>query len=145
MRPTPTELIAHVRRILRDVIEPEVGSPYAQALLAEVQATLAQIDWDDAGLRLAESVGELRKLLLRCRDWIESDETRKAHFTTTLRDLAALPTETPEDFAGWNETRARCDEVVIALIDPLEDWLLVDQDDGTGQELRWELMAAIAR
>lgn len=145
MRPTPTELIAHVRRILRDVIEPELSSPYARSRLAEVRAALAQVEWDDAGLKLAGTAAALRGLLLRCQDWIESDEARKAHFARTLPVLATMPDVAPDDFAGWNETRARYEEVVIALIDPLEDWLVTGRDDGTGQTLRRELLETVAR
>lgn len=143
MRPTPAELISHVRRVLRDAIEPELDSPYARARLAEIRATLAQIAWDDAGLQLASDVGTLRELLLRCRHWIEAEESRRTHFAKTLLELDTLPAGAIEDFATGNSTRARYHEVVIALIDPLEDWLLTGQDDGTGLALRHELLATV--
>ncbi|NKQ57062.1 hypothetical protein HFP15_29750 [Amycolatopsis sp. K13G38] len=145
MRPTPAELISHVRRILRDVVEPELDSAYAKARLAEIRATLAQVEWDDAGLQLARDVTTLRELLSRCRQWIESDEVRKAHFADNLALMASLPHGAIEDFAAGNGTRVRYHEVVIALIDPLEDWLSTGQDDGTGLRLRGELLSTVVR
>ncbi|HWD05867.1 MAG TPA: hypothetical protein VG497_22255 [Kribbella sp.] len=143
MRPTPDELITHVRRVLRDVVEPELTSSYARSRLAEIRAALAQIPWNEAGLRLADASDTLRDLLLKCRTWIESDEARKKHFADSLPAFAGLPEAVPEDFAACNEIRARYDELVIELIGPLEDWLLTGKDDGTGAELRRELLSAV--
>jgi hypothetical protein len=145
VRPTPAELITQVRRILRDAIEPELASDYARARLAEVRAVLAQVDWDDAALKLVETAGALRDLVERCRNWIETDETRKDHFASILPGFSALPTSAPVRFADWNDARSRYAEMIIVLIDPLEDWLTNGRDDGTGRALRQELLHALAQ
>lgn len=141
MRPTPAELISSVRRILRDVIEPELGSDYARARLAEVRAVLAQVDWDDAGIHLARETTALRGLLTDVRSWVDSDERRKVHFGHLSDGLAVDADEPVDDFAGYNERHASYAAVVVALIDPLEDWLRDNPGDTTGHELRRELLA----
>lgn len=144
MRPTHSEIIAGVRRILADVVEPEVTSDYARARLREVRAVLAQVDWDEAAPRLGERVAELRSTLDDCRDWIDSDPARCAHFG---RSGVAFPDARAEasTFAELNANSAACAGAVVALIAPWEDWLADHPDDETGHRLRRRLLELSAR
>lgn len=63
MRPSPQELVDGVRRILKEVVEPELTSDHARQRLAETRAVLAQLDWDNAGLLLAQRTAALREVL----------------------------------------------------------------------------------
>ncbi|MFN2538767.1 MAG: hypothetical protein ABR549_11580 [Mycobacteriales bacterium] len=64
-RPSPQEVVDGIRRTLDDVIAPELTSEHARQRLAEVRAVLAQLDWNDAGLQLAQRTARLRALLAR--------------------------------------------------------------------------------
>ena len=59
MRPTPAETITQIRRLLKDVIEPDLQSDYARSRLREIRAVLAQTDWDDAAAGLAATNTEI--------------------------------------------------------------------------------------
>jgi hypothetical protein len=149
MRPTPAETISGIRRILRDVVEPEVGSEYARARLREVRAVLAQIDWDNAGIRLNQDALALQALLRDCHAWISADPDRRAHFAAPSERLeyvlADAPPGAPEDFSHCSERRHRQDEAVTALVGPLEYWLEAHPDDREGQALRRRLIAYYTR
>jgi hypothetical protein len=139
MRPTPSELIKQVRRVLRDVIEPELASEYARARLAEVRAVLAQVDWDNAGLHVRTQTTALRDVLVELRTWVGADDRRRAHF-----GQIDLPEVDAVDFAGWNKWHAHYTGLVASLIDPLEDWLRANPDDSDGVQLRRKLLALSA-
>lgn len=138
MRPTPTELISQVRRVLREVVEPELRSDYARARLGEVRAVLAQVDWDNAGIALARETVSLRELLAEFRSWVDADERREAHFGPAL--AADLPAAETGDFAACNELHARYSAEVVSLIDPLENWLGANPGDERGHDLRARLL-----
>ena len=63
MKPSPTQTAAGLRRILKDVVAPELSSDHARQRLEEVRVVLAQMDWDDAGLALRRRVAALQELL----------------------------------------------------------------------------------
>ena len=146
MRPTPAELIAQVRRVLRDVVEPEVGSEYARQRLREVRAVLAQVSWDDAGLVLARDTASLRALLAECAEWIGADDARRDHFGALLPELATVAAEPPasdaDGFKAYNERHARYAAIAVHLVDPLSDWLVAHPEDETAAGLRRRLLTA---
>lgn len=63
MRPTPTETASALRRVLKEVVAPELTSDHAKQRLEEVRVVLGQIDWDDAGLALRARVEALQELV----------------------------------------------------------------------------------
>lgn len=143
MRPTPAELIAGIRRILSEVIEPDLSSDHARTRLREVRAALAQLDWDNAGIELGGRVTRLRNLLLACVEWIDADPARSTHFGAVgprLRSVTSAGTGASGCFDATNRHRAAQDESVAALIDPLEDWLAGHPDDGDGHAIRRKLL-----
>lgn len=144
MRPTPAELVSHVRRVLRDLIEPELDSEYARARVREIRAVLAQLDFDNVGVLLVRNTTTLRELLLDCRSWIAEDDRRATHFQPVFEELADLPAETPADFSGHNDLHAHYSRLVIKLIDPIEDWLDITPDDSGARNLRRRLLVSTA-
>lgn len=144
MRPTPAELVANVRRILRDVVEPEVGSEYARTRLREVRAALAQVDWDDAGLDLARDTEALRALLTECASWVAADDDRRTHFAAQLPELASVAAESPaaatDGFAEHNGRHARYAGIAVTLVDPLATWLRTHPGDTTAADLNRRLL-----
>lgn len=139
MRPTPAELISHARRVLRDVVEPELTSEHARARLNEVRALLAQVDWDNAGIKLMHTTKALRETLSDFRSWVNNDEQRRSHFNPTK--IEDLPDEDATDFAAWNALHAQYTDIVVSLIDPLEDWLRAHPADVDGLNLRKRLLS----
>lgn len=139
MRPTPAEVIAGVRRILGEVVEPEVSSDYARSRLREVRAVLAQVDWDNAGTILGDRVDRLGSLLRECAEWVSADPGRRDHFAKSGVALPDSPPVEPQTFADRNEASANYDSMVVALIGPLEDWLCA-HPDSAGHELRKRLL-----
>ncbi|GLZ15954.1 hypothetical protein Acsp04_61890 [Actinomadura sp. NBRC 104425] len=144
MRPTPAETIAGIRRILRDVVEPEVGSEYARQRLREVRAVLAQIDWDDAALRLRRRDQALRGLLADARTWIEADPARRRAFADLLPQLAGPGEPVPEELAALNAVHARHAAVLTEVAGRLATWLRAHPEDAGGRELRLRMMRHLA-
>lgn len=137
MRPTPAETIAGIRRILRDVVEPEVGSDYARSRLREVRAVLAQIDWDDAALRLREGTQTHRLLLQEVLDWATADPGRP-------RGLAGLDVPPPDDagtsFADLNAARTAVAARLVEAARLLGTWSRAHPDDESARELLLRLL-----
>lgn len=149
MRPTPAEIIVGVRRILREVVEPDVKSDYARAAVRDVRAVLAQVDWDDAGVRLLRENATLHRILLDCRDWISTDAARRGYFQQREADLHdvgddELAGASDEPFDDHNHRRMRYDQIVVDVIEPLADWLEQHPRDAEGQALRDRLMRCYA-
>lgn len=144
MRPTPAETIAGIRRILRDVVEPEVGSEYARQRLREVRAVLAQIDWDDAALRLRRRDEGLRGLLAETRAWIEAAPERREAFADLLPRLAGPDEPVPEELAELNDAYARHAAALTEVAGRLASWLRAHPEDAGGRELRLRLMRHFA-
>ena len=147
MRPTPSETIAGIRTILRDVVEPEVGSEHARSRLREVRAVLAQIDWDDALLHLRRRCEHVRALLDEVGAWIAADPHRSAHFADLAERIASPRDESAETFAELN---ARHDDDAALLVeagDVLAHW---DRDhpdatpDESGRALRMLILRRLA-
>lgn len=138
MRPTPAETIAGVRRILLDVVEPEVGSEYARARLREVRAVLAQIDWDDAALHLRTATQRQVELLDELRDWAAAPERV---------GFGAVGTVGPAEGASFAELDAAHTEVAATLVRAvrqLGEWLRDHPDDGQARWLHLRLVRALA-
>lgn len=130
MRPAPQEVIDGVRRVLRDVVEPEISSDHARQRLQEVRAVLAQVDWNDAGLRLASRTAELREVLL----------AMQAAGLVDPAGTEALGGRLGTTFDELQAQYASCAAVVVSLLRPLED---LARRDEHGAALRDRLRAAL--
>lgn len=145
MRPTPAEIIAGVRRILREIVEPDVTSDYARAAVRDVRAVLAQVNWDDAGIRLVHDNATLHRILLDCRDWIRADACRNSYFQQREADLHDVRddewAEAPDEpFDNHNHRRMQHEQLVVDVIEPLADWLEHHPRDAEGQALHDRLV-----
>jgi hypothetical protein len=138
MRPTPNELVAGVRRILKEVIEPELVSDHARQRLAEVRAALAQVDWDEAGLRLAAATASRREFLTAMRDWCHADASAASFLEPWLPDVArAIEGDLGTTFHSLNEQHDRCGVALVQVTGALETWMRAHDDDVTAKAL-WE-------
>jgi hypothetical protein len=144
MRPTPAEVIAGVRRILRDVVEPEVGSEYARTRLREVRAVLAQVDWDDAALQVRRGRDTLQELIAECHDWMSGVAGGEAAFSHLLPRLVPVDRAAPETLAELNAAYAADATLLAEVSGALAGWTRENPDDEAAQDLRRRLAARLA-
>jgi len=138
VRPLPSEVIAGVRRILKETIEPELTSGHALSRLREVRAVLAQVDWDDAGFTLAARNRALAAALAEVAAWRAEDQARVAAFPA----VDVVLTE-PETLAGHQAGYEQLARAAVALVDPLESWLAQHPDDQRASTLRRRVLATL--
>ena len=144
MRPTPAEVIDGVRRILRDIIEPELTSEYSVARLREIRAVLAQVDWNDAGIRLARDNARLSALVSKLREWSVASQAPLGEEVRAVLDAACAPAGEGDLFDQHNERSATLARAVVAIMDPLGEWVAARTDDERAAELQRRLLAQLA-
>jgi hypothetical protein len=144
VRPTPAEVIAGVRRVLRDVVEPEVGSEYARSRLREVRAVLAQIDWDDATLTLRREWATRRSLLLEARTWLAAGTDRGSESGDLLSRLPDGGEPAAETFAQVAAGHAADGVLLVEVSATLARWTRERPGDTTARELRRRLATGLA-
>ncbi|MDT3445630.1 MULTISPECIES: hypothetical protein [unclassified Pseudofrankia] len=148
MRPTPAETIAGVRAVLRDVIEPEVRSDFARARLREIRAVLAQIDWDDAALRVRHRTDLVVGLLADIDEWVGADGDRRDHFADLARRIRSLSDGPLETFAEVNARYTQAAEILAQASHDLGVWWRAHQgseSDDSCPELRLRIVAQLAK
>jgi hypothetical protein len=136
-------VVQGVRRILREVIEPDLASEHARKQLRQIRAVLAQVDWDDAGFTLAERNRGLADALGDLRQWVEQDRQRVSAFAAArpaLQDIAASGVNTFDAQAEWER---RLSAAAIAVVDPLADWLARFPDDHYLHALRRRILDTV--
>lgn len=138
MRPLPSEVIAGVRRILKETIEPELSSGHARSRLAEVRAVLNQVDWDDAAFALAARNRALADALDRVATWRAGDPAREAAVPACH---VQLPGE--DRFAAHQEAYLALSSAIVSLVDPLSDWCASHPADDEVRELHRRLLTAL--
>jgi hypothetical protein len=146
MRPTPAEVIAGVRRVLRDVVEPEVASDYARSRLREVRAVLAQLDWDDAALSVRRQQDTMLGLLNGAREWIAGDGARASAFGDLFPRLSSADAETEgaETLAELNAAHATTAALVVEVGDALAAWTREHPEDTGALDVRRRLLSGLA-
>ena len=143
MRPTPSEVVQGVRRILRDVIEPDLASEHVRKQLRQIRAVLAQVDWNNAGFALAERNRRLADALIDLRRWVEQDPQRMSAFAAArpaMQDIAAPEVDTFDSQAEWER---RLSAAAVAVVDPLADWLARFPDDRDLHVLRQRVLDTV--
>ncbi len=138
MKPLPSEVIAGIRRILKETIEPELTSGHAKSRLGEIRAVLAQVDWDDAGFALAARNRAIAEVLGRIAEWRGGDGERMAAIPTLA---VSLPDG--EGMAAHQAAYQALSAAVVTLVDPLQDWLARHPDDATAARLHGDLVAVL--
>ena len=131
MRPRPSEVVAGVRAVLRDTIEPELTSGHARSRLADIRAVLAQLDWDDGVLDLRRRTAELRAALVICRAQLEPAET------------ADEPTPLPESYEDLQAEREQLAEAAVVAVRELRARMKVQPGDAAGRAALTALLAAL--
>jgi hypothetical protein len=151
MRPTPAEVVAGVRRILSEVVAPEVTSDYAASRLRAVLAVLADVDWDNAPLQVVQDNHDLRTLLEGCGSWVADDPGRAAalaDYGATVR--AGLTEPKPElaanlgSFADANELNATYRRLLEQSVVAIAAWLRENPADASAQTLSREIAHHLA-
>jgi hypothetical protein len=138
VKPLPSEVIAGVRRILKETIAPELTSGHARSRLEEVRAVLAQVDWDDVAFALAARNRELADALERIEAWRTADPVR----SDVIPALdARLPRE--DRLASHQAAYQELAAAAVALVDPIADWLAAHPADHRAQDLHRGLLAAL--
>ncbi|MDT2005801.1 hypothetical protein FXW78_15460 [Rhodococcus opacus] len=135
MRPLPSEVIAGVRHILKESIEPELTSGHARSRLDEVRAVLAQIDWDDAGFTLASRNHALAGVLEQIESWRTTDPARSM---VVPGITSGLPEH--DRFAAHQECYEKLAASAVALVEPFSDWVATHPEDGEAARLRKALL-----
>jgi hypothetical protein len=144
VRPTPAEVISGVRRILRDVVEPEVGSEFARSRLREVRAVLAQVDWDDAALQVRRDRDTLRALNAESRAWMLADPARAAAFEGLASPITPSDGPEPEPFTDLNASYAAEAALLAEVSGALARWTGEHPDDIPARQLRRRLAAELS-
>jgi hypothetical protein len=148
MRPTPAETITQIRRLLKDVIEPDLQSDYARSRLREIRAVLAQTDWDDAAAGLAATNTELAELVIECADWAEADPAREpvaAHYRHSIEEIRARPPAVTEPFEVHNRLNGAYGALLAGLADQVTRWHRQHPEDASARQLQRRLLEHFAR
>jgi hypothetical protein len=122
MRPTPSETISGVRRILKEVIEPDLQTEYARTRLREIRAVLAQVDWDDAVLRLRRSDEVVRALLAEIQGWADAQPDSTPELEGLRGKVVPKNEEPSQTFAGLNDRYQERAARLVAASDLLAAW-----------------------
>jgi hypothetical protein len=136
-------VVQGVRRILRDVIEPDLASEHVRKQLRQIRAVLAQVDWNNAGFALAERNRRLADALIDLRRWVEQDPQRMSAFAAArpaMQDIAAPEVDTFDSQAEWER---RLSAAAVAVVDPLADWLARFPDDRDLHVLRQRVLDTV--
>lgn len=144
MRPTPQELVDGVRRLLRDVVAPELTSAHAKHRLAEIRSGLAQVDWDDAGLRLRREVVTRRSLLEELQQWWMTDPSARPPAEVSELVRLALDGETADTFRAVAAQHDVVGAALAAVVGPLADHVAKRPQDVTAGALQARLVDLLA-
>ena len=101
MRPTPSETITGVVRILRETVAPAVDDPHARAQLQQVVTVLGQLRVEDPAADLAAQNERLHQMLGRCAEWAAVEGQRRGAF-----GLAGVEPPTATTFAVAHATNS---------------------------------------
>jgi hypothetical protein len=93
MRPTPSETIAGIVRILRETVAPALDDAHARAQLQQIMTVLGQLRVEDPAADLAADNERLHRLLGQCADWATADGHRRGAFAIAIA-IGEPPTAT---------------------------------------------------
>jgi hypothetical protein len=107
MQPTPAEVIHGVRKILKEVIQPHVDSPYALARLGEIRAVLAQVDWDNALYQIMQNNASVAALAQEVLEWANSVRNPSPGIISLRSDIAELLSTSSDEAAPFEVHNAQ--------------------------------------
>ena len=117
MRPTPSETITGIVRILRETVAPAVDDPHARAQLQQVVTVLGQLRVEDPAGDLAADNERLHRLLARCADWATADGHRRGAFA-----VASPEPPTATTFAAAHATNGAYRRELEVFLTELRAW-----------------------
>lgn len=117
MRPTPSETVTGIVRILRETVAPAVDDPHARAQLQQVMTVLGQLRVEDPAADLAVDNDRLHQLLGRCADWAGADGHRRGAFAIAI---AEPPTATT--FTAAHATNGAYRQELEVFLTELRAW-----------------------
>ncbi|RZL85029.1 MAG: hypothetical protein EOP32_01440 [Rhodococcus sp. (in: high G+C Gram-positive bacteria)] len=134
MRPTPQEIISGISRILKDTIEPQLTDEHALNRLREIRSVLAQVDWNDATMKLGRETQAVAELLQDWSAWADADDARSSAFAaqrTHIEELLDAPnrSEHYEPFAALEARHAQYERMVVDVSTATSQW----SRDGNGR------------
>jgi len=118
VRPTPSEVVDGVTRTLRETIAPVIGDGHARNQLDQIIGVLRALDPEDAAFRLYTRHAEFCRLIDECREWIDGDPTRGAHFTP----IPSVSDGPATSFADINDRHESARAVLSDFIGELATW-----------------------
>ena len=139
MRPTPDEIIASARTLLRQEVAPGL-SPEGAVNLKRVMAALRDGRWNDTGFDLLNENDALAALIGDClRD---GASTLPAALSTTLQTAVQdhATARRPRSFAEANDRNAALRAALAALIDAMKGGA-VSTDHAIGTAIASTLLA----
>lgn len=134
MQPTPAEVIHGVRKILKEVIQPHVDSPYALARLAEIRAVLAQVDWDNALYQVMQHNAAVAAIAEEVFEWATSLSDPSPRVVTLRSDISELLTESRDEAAPFEVHNAQQKTWDQLMIQCSRELLQQSKDDPTDHE-----------
>lgn len=122
MRPTISEQLEQVRRILDDVVAPQVSEPYPQDILGGLANTLSGLaaNWHRVPAFLQWDVEQIRKLLT---DWLDLGAQVDAALDHEVRAALDLPhpSDNPLDFEALDEYDRRLRAGLEAVVPSISE------------------------
>ena len=118
MRPTPAELAAGVRALLRETVRPELAADERRHQFRRLMAVLRDVRWDEAAFDLLKENAALEDML---RDCIASQPSSEAPWPPAIHQ-ALRETSQPGSFAEANARNhtlrdAACAAIAVASSD----------------------------
>jgi hypothetical protein len=136
-------VITGIRRILKEVVGPEVASEYALSRLEEVRAVLAQVNWNDAALQLRNEVITQRRLLAQIASWASDAPDRVAHFVA-VPDVPSGDAVLPETYGELEDLYRTEAAVLVEAHRLLAVWTRTHPEEQAAQELRSTVLVALS-
>ena len=136
MKPTPDELAAGVRSLLRPLRE-ELTSKEAGRALQRAMYVLREARWDDAAFDLLNENAKLAAALRRAQQWLNEEAAAPARYEDDARTLAALTADDvlPANFAAANARNLELRTALAGFLDRV-----CEQDLRASAGLRRELV-----
>jgi hypothetical protein len=121
MRPTPEEVIASVRKLLKEAISPALPAD-AQSQLRRIMAVLRDCRWNEAGFDVLHENGTFTELARNCHVRLEQQAQLTDRSRAVLHQLqAAVHCDAPQSFMQANEINRQLRGALSGFIELVRD------------------------
>ncbi len=129
MRPTPDEVTAGIRALLKQEIAPSMPA-HAQPQLKRIMAVLRDGRWNEAGFDLLRENAVFAELARACAERIGQQGDLPPHFPALAADLhLAADHRVAVSFAEANEVNRKLRDALCRCMDAVRDIRLTALDD----------------